>query len=507
MDECRLDGCKLDEYRLDEIKENGYDKIIIMLKLFNSYTRELEDFKPIKGKTVTMYNCGPTVYDFAHIGNLRSYLFADVLRRWLEYRGYKVKQVMNITDVGHALGDVDVGGDKIEEGAKREGLSPQEVARKFEARFINDIKLLNIEPAWKYPRASEHVTDMVAMIAKLLKNNFAYEAEGDVYFDISMFPNYGKLSGNTIASLEAGSRVEVNPKKKHPNDFALWIHNPKHLMQWDAPWSRGYPGWHIECSAMSNKYLGETIDIHTGGEDNKFPHHECEVAQSESVTGKPLAHYWLHTSHLMVDGAKMSKSLNNFYRLDDLVAKGFEPRVIRYSLIASHYREHQNFTLESLSSSVGAIKKLDGLWTRLNGKIGPAKKLPVDKKMNAKQIIETLKLGFGEAMDDDLNVSKALGALFAFVHEMNSALDEGIGRIERAVAKKTLRAITDKVLGIKLKIEAPAAIPPEFEDLLRRREKARKEKDFVTADALRNELFKKGFYIKDGPSGPKLEKI
>ncbi len=471
-----------------------------MLKLFNSYSRQREEFKPLKGKTVSMYNCGPTVYDYAHIGNLRTFLFADVLRRYLEYGGYKVKQVMNITDVGHALGDADAGGDKIEEGARREGLSPVELARKYEALFMKDIAALNLEPAWKYPRASEHVGEMVAMISNLLKKGIAYEVEGDVYFDISQFPDYGKLSGNTIEALNAGARVEINPKKKNPFDFALWINNPKHLMQWTAPWGKGYPGWHIECSAMSSKYLGETIDIHTGAEDNKFPHHECEIAQSEAANGKKFVRFWLHAAHLLVDGKKMSKSLNNFYKLDDLVGKGYEPRVIRYALISSHYREQQNFTLASLDAAAAAIKKLDALWMRLSIRTKNQRPNSKDRKYSVHRIVETARIDFAEAMDDDLNVPKALGALFAFARETNAALDEGGGMIERAAAKKFMRSVVENALGVELRAVEPVKIPVDVQKLMDERDAARKAKDYKKADEIRQLLKDKGFEVKDNLS-------
>jgi len=477
-----------------------------MIKLFNSYTRQLEEFKPLHGKTVAMYNCGPTVYDFAHIGNLRTFLFADILRRALEHDGYKVKQVMNITDVGHALGDADRGEDKMEAAAKREKIDPLAVARKYETQFMSDIQRLNIEPAFKYPRASEHVEEMIKIIAALLAKGFAYKADGDIYFDISKFPKYGALSGNTIEALKAGARVEVNDKKKSPFDFALWINNPNHLMQWEAPWGKGYPGWHIECSAMSTKYLGETIDIHTGAEDNKFPHHEAEIAQTQGATGKQFVRYWMHAYHLLVDGQKMSKSLNNFYKLDDLLAKGYEPRDVRYALIASHYRDRQNFTLDSLAAAKSALEKIDNLAARLGEKTKNQE--PISKNdTNTKSIVDVAERDFYQAMDDDLNVPKALGALFVFVRELNVALDAGVDPALKKAALRALKIMVTETLGLTIKKIETVTVDNELKKLLAEREAARTAKDFARADEIRNILLEKGYAIEDSAGGARLKKI
>jgi cysteinyl-tRNA synthetase len=337
------------------------------LKIYNSYTRQVEEFKSQEEKKVKMYSCGPTVYDYVHIGNLRSFLFADVLRRTLEHNGFAVNQVMNLTDVGHMLNDAEAGNDKVEAAAAKEKTTPQEITKKYSEYFFATIKKLNIEPAAEYPKASDNVKEMQEIIKKLVLNGFAYAADGDIYFDISKFKKYGQLSGNTLEKLDAGSRVEINPKKRNPLDFALWISNDNHVMNWPfAPWSeKGYPGWHIECSAMAMRYLGETIDLHTGGEDNKFPHHECEIAQSECATGKIFARYWAHSSFLLVDGKKMSKSLNNFYKVEDLEKRGYDAADIRFCLISAHYREQQNFTFESLAAAKKARARLGELYARL----------------------------------------------------------------------------------------------------------------------------------------------
>jgi cysteinyl-tRNA synthetase len=472
-----------------------------MLKLFNSLTRKLEDFKPLKDKTVTMYNCGPTVYDYPHIGNLRAWLFADTLRRYLEFSGYKVKQVMNITDVGHMQGDADTGVDKLEAAAAHEKIDPLAVARKYEKIFFEYLKALNFEPAFKYPRASEHVKEMIAMIEKLVKNGFAYVAGGDVYFDVSKFPAYGRLSGNTVAALDAGHRVEINPKKKSPFDFALWIHNPSHLLKWDSPWSHGYPGWHIECSAMATKYLGETIDIHTGAEDNKFPHHECEIAQSEGASGKPFVRYWLHLAHLLVDGGKMSKSLNNFFTLDDLLAKGYSPDAVRYALVMTHYREQQNFTLEALEAAEKAVAKLKAVHSRFVEKNKKGKAAAILAKAT-----EAVRLEFAEAMDGDLNVPKALGAIFDFVRELNAAFDNG-GVKERSSAKKIFEKIVSGVLGIGLDAKPEGTVPAPVLELSKEREAARQNKDYKKADELRGKIKELGFEVVDRDGGAEVKKL
>ncbi|MFQ5648172.1 MAG: cysteine--tRNA ligase, partial [Candidatus Aenigmatarchaeota archaeon] len=395
----------------------------MVLRFYNTLTKKKEAFKPLKKGEVRMYNCGPTVYMYAHIGNFRAYVFADLLRRYLEWRGLKVKQVMNITDVGHMTFDVvadSTGEDKVEKAAREEHKTPEQIARFYEEAFYEDAGKLNIKKAGVYPRATEHIPEMIEMIGKLLKKGYAYRGEdGWVYYDVTKFKGYGKLSGNTLEKLKAGHRLEVKKEKRHPQDFALWIKNPKHMMQWDSPWGRGYPGWHVECSAMSTKYLGLTLDIHTGGEDNIFPHHECEIAQSEGATGKPFVKYWMHTRHLIVDGKKMSKSLGNFYTLRDLLKKGHSPKAIRFLLLSAHYRTKLNLTEAALRQAEKNVKGLEELAARL--------KEIKDGKPNKELDKLTKKAGeeFGKAMDDDLNISLGLAKVFGFVREVNKALDSG----------------------------------------------------------------------------------
>jgi cysteinyl-tRNA synthetase len=446
---------------------------------------------------------------------LRSFLVADLLRRYLEFKGYQVKQVMNITDVGHMTSDAEAGEDKLEVAAKREKTSPKQIAEFFTRAFFEDIKKLNIKPAWKYPKATEHIREMIKLIEKLIKNGYAYEVNGSVYFDLDKFPSYGKLSGNTVQDLIAGARVEVISEKKHPYDFALWIRNPKHLMQWNSPWGPGYPGWHIECSAMSMKYLGETIDIHTGGEDNKFPHHECEIAQSEGATGKQFVRFWLHIKHLLVDGKKMSKSLGNFYTLRDILEKGYSPRAVRYLLLSTHYRDPLNFTFDGLHAAEEALSRLDELWTKISEavklpsrRVGKKAKglLPQEKKaISVQKIIQEVREDFIRALDDDLNVSKALAVIFNFVHKMNTALEAGpVDRADLVMARRLLLDF-DSVFGFGFKKISAEKIPAKIKKLLQVREQARKEKDWQKADEIRREIEKLGYVVEDTAEGPKIK--
>lgn len=507
-----------------------------MLHLYNSLTKKKEVFSPLsvgkrrlagqrkpKGKgLVTMYNCGPTVYDYIHIGNLRSFLFADFLRRYLEWSGYQVKQVMNITDVGHMTADVDVGTDKMEAAAQREKKTPWQIAEFYTKAFFRDIDAVGIKHAWKYPRATDHIPEMIKMIKKLIKNGKAYAVNGSVYYDLNTFPEYGKLSGNKVEDLVAGKRVEVNPEKRNPYDFALWIEDPKHIMKWRAPWSAegGYPGWHLECSVMSMKYLGETFDIHTGGEDNKFPHHECEIAQAEGATAKQFVRYWLHIKHLLIDGQKMSKSLDNFYTLQNVLDRGFSPRAIRYLLISAHYRDTLNFTFDSLKAAEAALARLDEVVTKISLRRAQATKQSRESTRSPrstrsiamtnrlKHLIQETREDFIRAMDDDLNISKALAVIFGFVRKVNLLINQE-SKISNQESKEALRLLKefDKVLGLEIgKARAPA-IPAEIKKLAEEREEARKRKDWRRADTLRAKIEQGGFILEDTPSGPIIKNL
>jgi cysteinyl-tRNA synthetase len=471
-----------------------------MLKLFNELTKRKEEFKPVREGTVTMYNCGLTVYDYATIGNIRAFTFADVLRRYLEYKGLAVKQVMNFTDVGHMFQDVDIGEDKMQAAVQREKKDPWSIAEFYIKEFMEDAKNMNFEEPMARPRATEHINDMIELIQKILDNGYAYVKNGSVYFDVAKFRDYGKLSGNTIEQLKAGAggKVEYNPDKKNQFDFALWINDPTHIMNWKSPWcEKGYPGWHIECSAMSIKYLGETIDIHTGGVDNIFPHHDNEIAQSEAATGKKFVNYWLHNEHLLVEGRRMGKSLGNYYTLKDLLAKGYDPRAVRYLLLSTHYKQQLNFTLDGLDGAKNAVDRLTDFVRRLldaDGKSGGEK---LDKlKIDAQR-------GFAEAMDDDLNISVALAAVFDFIKEINRLLDEGTISKEEAEKVYELMMRFDKVLGVIGDVGKSAQLPKEAEELLSKREEARRAKDWETADKIRQQLKEMGIIIEDTVQGVK----
>ena len=485
-----------------------------------------------------MYSCGPTVYSHPHIGNFRSFIAADILRRYLEYQGYEVKQVMNITDVGHMTTDDAVGGgageDKIQAAARREKKTPWEIARFYEQEFLELSRLLNLKPAFVYPRATEHIPEMIDLIKKLIERNFAYEVNGNVYYDIVKFKNYGQLSGNTLANLMAGARIEVNLDKHNPLDFALWKQDQKHLMQWDSPWpipggqgkGKGFPGWHIECSAMSMKYLGNDIDIHTGGEDNIFPHHESEIAQSEAAHGKKFVHYWFHVRHLLVNNQKMSKSLGNFYTVRDIVARGYHPLVLRYALSNTHYRQPLNFTLESLKSASHALQRLRDFKQMLSEKKkerveSSQKKIGCLIEKSVLKLIDTTKQNFETALDDDLNISEALAAIFDLVREINK-LDLNPGEAE---ATYQLINKLDSIIGVLgvsetgevsetenipenvLYVLKSGDLSKEVENLIGERNQARQDRDYQRADQIRQQLKEIGVVLEDTPQGVRWKKI
>ncbi|MDP3057143.1 MAG: cysteine--tRNA ligase [bacterium] len=459
-----------------------------MLQLYNSLTRKKEEFKPINPPEVGLYTCGPTVYDYDHIGHAWTYTTADLLRRTLEFNDYKVRQVMNITDVGHLTSDGDTGEDKLEKGARREGKTVWEVAKYYTDIFLkhrNDLNLLKPNVICK---ATDHIPEMIDLIKKLEAKGATYVITDGVYFDISKFPAYGKLSGNTLEKLKAGARIEVNPEKKNPADFALWKFSPadsKREMEWDSPWGKGFPGWHIECSAMSMKYLGESFDIHSGGEDNKFPHHECEIAQTETATGKTFVNYWFHTRFLMINGQKMSKSLKNFYTLDDVIKKGFSPLAMRYLCLTAHYRTNLNFTWKSLEAAQTALNNLYDA-------VGRMKIKKNDSKINCAKFDRQ----FTEAINDDINTPKAIAIMWEL---MKSQYPDS--------AKKQSLLIMDKIFGLGLdKIKKKKiTIPPEIKKLAEQREKAREEKNWALADQLREKIEKEGFAVEDTDGKTKVK--
>jgi cysteinyl-tRNA synthetase len=462
------------------------------LQVYDSLTKEKRAFEPLEPPLVRMYNCGPTVYGRAHIGNLRSFLLADTLRRWLELSGYQVRQVMNITDVGHVQGDADEGEDKLEAQARKEKKDPWEISRHFTRLFFQDLEALGFRSALVNPRASEHIPEMLALIEGLIAKGYAYQEGGNVYFEVAKFPRYGRLSGNTVAELEAGARIEVREEKRHPADFALWKSDPRHIMKWPSRFGPdGFPGWHIECSAMARKHLGDQLDIHTGGEDNVFPHHECEIAQSEAFTGRPFARYWMHAKFLQVDGGKMSKSLGNVWNLDDVKARGFAPRVLRFALIRGHYRGPLNFTWGILEEARSALDKLDELCATVT----KAASGEVEGDDAALAGVRSSRRAFDQAMDDDLNVPQALSSLFNLRAEL---LESGCGRRTAQEALSFLERAQD-ALGV-LELGAQT-LDRRLDALLADYQAARGRKDYSTSDRIRAEFTSLGFVIQDTPKG------
>ncbi len=474
------------------------------LHLYNTLTKKKEVFVPCKDATVTMYACGPTVYNYAHIGNHKSFTTADILHRTLLALGYKVQFVMNITDVGHLTDDdiaqADSGDDKIEAAAQREGKTPQEIAHFYEDAFVRDAARLHFLPPTVSPRATEHIDDMIAMIQKLIDNGHAYEVNGNVFYDVTAFPRYGALSGNTLENLKVGARLsEEHPDKRNQWDFALWLKAPEnHIMKWSSPWSVGYPGWHIECSAMSTRYLGDTIDIHLGGEDHVFPHHEAEIAQSEGATQKhPFARYWIHTRHMLVNGKKMAKSAGNFYTLADIKERGFSAEDLRILYFLSHYRSQMNFTWDSLAQ---ARKNRMSIVTT-------AQRLRTyrDAQVIGTETIDTqfIYSDFITVLADDLNTPQAITVTLSFLSQVNAMIDAGT--LANADEAYTLLERMNDILGITL-LPHDAPIPAEILALVRERDAARARKDFAQSDALRDRIIAAGYTVTDTPDGTHITK-
>ena len=451
------------------------------LKIYNTLTRKKEEFKPIDKDEVKIYSCGPTVYYFAHIGNLRAYLFMDNLRRALKYNGYKLKHAMNITDVGHLVSDADEGEDKMLKASRRENKDPFEIADFYTKAFLEDMKKLNVDMPEIICRATEHIKIMEDYVKQIIKNGYAYETENTIYFDTSKLDKYGVLSNRNIDEQKAGARVELDSEKRNPSDFALWIKAPKnHLMKWDTFWGECYPGWHLECSAMSEKYLGEVFDIHTGGMDHIPVHHENEIAQGKGYCGKIPAHYWMHVDFLQVNGGKMSKSLNNLYTLKDLEEKGYLPEVYRMFNFSSHYKKPINFTFEAMDSAKIALSRLrEGYKRHLEG-----------KDEIEESIIKEFENRFLEAINDDLNMPQAMSVVWDLVkYEKKSPL----------LAKTLLKF--DNVLGLNIDKEEKIDLPEEIMQIVEERKKARENKDWNKSDELRDKLVNLGYTVKDTPNG------
>lgn len=468
------------------------------LVLFNTLGRRLTPFAPVVPGQVRIYGCGPTVYGDVHIGNLRAFLFQDLLRRALRHLGFAVTQAMNITDVD----------DKTIQGAHAAGVSLAAYTEPFIRSFLAELDAFHIERVEHYPRATDHLPEIIELIGRLLAKGFAYQSEGSVFFSIARDPGYGRLSGIDLTQVRQGERVASDEYgKEDPRDFVLWKAAKPGEPAWDSPWGAGRPGWHIECSAMSMKYLGETFDIHSGGVDLIFPHHENEIAQSEAATGRTFVRTWLHSEHLIVDGQKMSKSLGNQYTLDDLRGRGVAVRALRYLFLSVHYRLKLNFTFESAESAAGALRRLDEMRFRLEH--AAEKGAPAPRLASA---VELLRRDFAAGLADDLNVSAALAAVFAFVKEVNVAIEAGLGGGDKARVQAALAGL-DHVLGVLDPAAWPAAAaaaPPqdeaEIERLLRERDLARQRRDFAAADRLRAELAGQGVVVEDTPQGARWKR-
>lgn len=459
----------------------------MQLRFYNTLTRKKEDFVPVKPHQAGIYSCGPTVYKYAHIGNLRAYVFMDELRRVLEYNGYKVKSVMNITDVGHLVSDADDGEDKMSKSAHETGKTPLEIASFYTDQFMKDIDALNIKRPTVCPKATDNIPEMIAVVQSLLDKGYAYETEDGIYFSVEKFPDYGKLSGINLADQRHGARVEVNSFKRHPVDFALWKKAaPNHLQQWDSPWGKGFPGWHIECTAMSKKYLGEVFDIHTGGVDHIPIHHENEIAQAECWLGHPAVHYWMHSEFMLIDGGKMSKSLGNTYTISDLVAKGYSPVVFRYFCLNVQYRQKINFTWEAMDAAKAAYNKLCA--QLVSHKNSPAR--------TEKSILDDFHNKFEEAINDDLNIPLAIGVLWTMLK-----LPKSCDVYKLALDFDRVFALDfDKVKEEKKEI----VIPDNVRQLAETRLRARKAKNWAESDRLREELSALGYSVKDTADGYEL---
>lgn len=460
---------------------------------FNTLTRKKERFVPIKEGKVGMYTCGPTVYDYGHIGNFRAFLFDDLLRRWLEYNGYKVTQVMNITNVD----------DKTIKAARKLGVPLKDITRKYIDAFFEHLRMLNVEKAEHYPRATDHIPEMVALIRVLMDKGYGYRSEdGSIYFNVSKFRDYGKLSKIRVGELKAGARVRVDEyAKEEASDFVLWKAWDKDDgdVYWDTEIGRGRPGWHIECSAMSMKYMGQTFDIHCGGVDNMFPHHENEIAQSEAATGKKFVDYWMHNEHLLVEGRKMSKRWGNYYTVQDLISEECDARAIRYVLIATHYRQQVNFTFDGLNAAKNAVDRLRNFLDRLDTVQG------TDAGTELERLMETVKEKFEDAMGDDLNISIALAAIFDFVREVNNLIDRNMVTAEEGKTVTALMMRFDRVLGVLGETHAAVKLPEEAQQLIRMREEARKKKEWKRADEIRQQLKEMGIIVEDTPQGLRLK--
>ena len=464
-----------------------------MLRLYNTLTKKKEEFVPIdkENNIVTIYTCGPTVYNYAHIGNMRTYIFMDTLRKILKYNGYKLNHVMNITDVGHLTSDADEGEDKMSKSAREQNKSVYEIAKIYTEAFFKDIHRLNISEPEHIVKATDHIKDMEEYVKEIIKNGYAYETSKGIYFDTSKLPTYGELSRIKLDNQKAGARVNVDKEKKNPLDFAIWIKAPKeHIMKWDSFAGLCYPGWHIECSAMSRKYLGEKFDIHTGGVDHIPIHHENEIAQSKGATGKNPANIWMHVEFLLIDNGKMSKSLHNVYTLDDLEKRGIEPLAYRYFTYTSHYRNKLNFTWDGIKSCQVSLDRLREL-------VNSHKGLNNDIK---EELLKDFENRFMEAINDDLNMPVAISIVWELAKYSVKS-----NKIYELIMK------FDSILSLDLnkvkKDNKNVEVPNEILELLEQRKKARESKDYALSDTLRDKIKEKGYIVKDTKEGQEIEEL
>ena len=462
------------------------------VQIYNTLTHSKEEFKPINKEEIRIYSCGPTVYSYAHIGNFRTYVFVDSLRRVFKYNGYNLKHVMNITDVGHLTSDADTGEDKMEKAAKKEGKNPYEIAEFYTKAFMEDMVKLNIDMPNIISKATDNIDEMLEMVNKIIENGYAYETSKGIYFDVSKLDKYPVLSNNKVEGQEAGARIEVDTEKKNPYDFAIWIKAPEnHMMKWDSPWGKSYPGWHLECSAISEKFLGKHFDIHTGGVDHIPIHHENEIAQSKGANGIIPANYWMHCEFLLVDGGKMSKSLGNVYTLKELKEKGIEPLAYKLFCFSSHYRNKLNFTFDGVKASQVSLNRLrDGYLKHKNGNANIE-----ENKINEYE------QKFHEAINDDLNMPLALSVVWEVIRETDKS-KEYAKLIEKF----------DTVLGLDLKnsekyIKIDLEIPENVKRLLEERKKARQEKNWAKSDEIRDKIKELGYAVKDTANGMEIEKV
>lgn len=459
-----------------------------MIYFYNTLTRTKEEFKPAEGNTVRIYTCGPTVYKDATIGNMRTFIFMDNLRRVLKYNGYQLKHVMNLTDVGHLVSDGDEGEDKMIKSAREEGKTPLEIAEYYTKLFFRDLDRLDVDMPEIICKATDYIQEMLEYVEALMKNGYAYETSTAIYFDVSKLDAYGLLSGIDVRKQKAGARVDVDPEKRNPYDFALWIKAPEnHLMKWDSPWGPSYPGWHIECSTMSRIHLGDQFDIHTGGVDLIPTHHENEIAQSKGRTGKIPARFWMHQEFLLINGGKMSKSLGNVYLLQDLIDKGYEPLVYKYFCYTAHYRSRLNFTWEGMDAAQKSLANLRESYQK--HKAG-------EEKIDAAQIQEWEKR-FLEAINDDINMPSAMGVVWEVAkYPLKS----------KELADLLLKF--DQVLGLEIdKIKQDESIPTEVLELVKQRKQAREDKNWAQSDALRDQIKALGYQVEDTKEGMKIEKL